>query len=361
MKPFHTETWTIGEADQDIQLSVRYLGSVFFIQYSPGNIKDPALLEWYGKLFHALNNGDGTAASQLRGPFESLMESSAPNDQGYSVSDYLYPQYFLLEATAREGDTEIRPRHPIRLEANGNDVSLPGAYIGQARSAALSGWDIYSSRQIRLLPSSVSKDDPRLLGPEKVSVADKDDKVYFFKRFGGFRGATFRELDTYERIRQALAPSLRICRLHGLVVDSDETSAPSSTRPGQRLVGLLLTFIETNAPTWMGTLSSRLRRGDCSAETRSRWVGELEEWADAFDEASIVWGDVKRENILVDKEDNIWAIDFGGGYTRGCVDKALCETREGDRQGVDRIKSFLLDGEKDDEELGEIRSTSTLV
>ena len=96
----------------------------------------------------------------------------------------------------------------------------------------------------------------------------------------------------------------------------------------------------------MGTLSSRLHRGNCSAEIRFRWVGELEEWANAFDEASIIWGDVKRENNLVDKEDNIWAIDFGGGYTRRCVDKALCETREGDRQGVERIKSFLLDRER---------------
>ena len=45
--------------------------------------------------------------------------------------------------------------------------------------------------------------------------------------------------------------------------------------------------------------------------------------------------------MLVDEDENIWVIDFGGGYTAGWVDKESCETMAGDWQGVKKIKDFL--------------------
>lgn len=54
-----------------------------------------------------------------------------------------------------------------------------------------------------------------------------------------------------------------------------------------------------------------------------------------------VLGDVKPDNVLIDTQDDAYIIDFGGGYTRGWVDKELANTAEGDLQGLQRISEFL--------------------
>ena len=51
-----------------------------------------------------------------------------------------------------------------------------------------------------------------------------------------------------------IRPDLPICRLHGVVVDSDnEAPSGGDMEPravlGSRLVGILLTFIETSKPS----------------------------------------------------------------------------------------------------------------
>ncbi|KAK1948708.1 hypothetical protein LY78DRAFT_39560, partial [Colletotrichum sublineola] len=55
----------------------------------------------------------------------------------------------------------------------------------------------------------------------------------------------------------------------------------------------------------------------------------------------IIWGDVKAENVLIDREDNAWIIDFGGSYTPGWVDKEKAGTLAGDAQGLAKILDIL--------------------
>lgn len=55
----------------------------------------------------------------------------------------------------------------------------------------------------------------------------------------------------------------------------------------------------------------------------------------------IVWGDVKPDNVLVNAEDDAVVIDFGGGFAPKWVDQALENTKDGDDQGVSRIKNNL--------------------
>jgi hypothetical protein len=54
---------------------------------------------------------------------------------------------------------------------------------------------------------------------------------------------------------------------------------------------------------------------------------------------------VKAANVLIDKDNNAWIIDFGGGYTEGWVDRDKAGTVEGDLQGLANIMDFISDGE----------------
>lgn len=55
----------------------------------------------------------------------------------------------------------------------------------------------------------------------------------------------------------------------------------------------------------------------------------------------IVWGDVKTENVLIDRESNAWITDFGGGYTPGWVDERKAGTVEGGEEGLAKILDFI--------------------
>lgn len=163
-----------------------------------------------------------------------------------------------------------------------------------------------------------------------------------------------------------LLPDMRICRLHGMVVDEDrdvlqhydrvskeellskwdadfgsesesesksESESESASASLPRVVGILLTYIENK-----GTLYELAPWSDCLDERRHRWAAELESLVVELHAAGLVWGDAKPHNVLVDREDRLWIIDFDGSYTHGWVDEDKKETQEGDLQGVKRIK-----------------------
>lgn len=55
----------------------------------------------------------------------------------------------------------------------------------------------------------------------------------------------------------------------------------------------------------------------------------------------IIWGDVKLENVLIDKNEDPWVVGFGGGYSDGWVPKKPAGTREGDLAAFDKIAAFI--------------------
>lgn len=104
------------------------------------------------------------------------------------------------------------------------------------------------------------------------------------------------------------------------------------------IVGLLLTYIDHGGRT----LSTNVDPDYPPASTRNRWIGQLDAALAELHKAGIVWGDVKAENVLVDREDNVWIIDFGGGYTQGWVDKQLAGTMDGDLAGMAKLREFIF-------------------
>lgn len=63
-----------------------------------------------------------------------------------------------------------------------------------------------------------------------------------------------------------------------------------------------------------------------------------------LEQRSYCLGDAKAANVLIDINDDAWIIDFGGGYTRGWVEKDHMETIPGDQEGLAKIKNFLYQG-----------------
>ncbi|KAJ0165658.1 hypothetical protein CTA2_10473 [Colletotrichum tanaceti] len=56
---------------------------------------------------------------------------------------------------------------------------------------------------------------------------------------------------------------------------------------------------------------------------------------------SIVWGDYKTDNVLIDRDDNAWMADFGGGYIIMWVDKEQAGTPAGDAQDSAKILDMI--------------------
>jgi tRNA A-37 threonylcarbamoyl transferase component Bud32 len=83
------------------------------------------------------------------------------------------------------------------------------------------------------------------------------------------------------------------------------------------------------------------RRNDAPVGLRKRWYDEVARMLRLLHAADIVWGDVKPENMLLDEQDDIWLIDFGGGFTHGWIDSGKVETKEGDLQALAKFKAFL--------------------
>ena len=86
---------------------------------------------------------------------------------------------------------------------------------------------------------------------------------------------------------------------------------------------------------------SQARAAKNPVQLRRRWATQISRSLDKLHEGGIIWGDVKAENVLIDKDDNAWLIDFGSSYTVVWVDEEKAGTLEGDAQGLAKIMDIL--------------------
>ena len=76
--------------------------------------------------------------------------------------------------------------------------------------------------------------------------------------------------------------------------------------------------------------------------TREKWATQIRETVAKLHDLDVVWGDVKSENVLIDKDGNAVIIDLEGGSTRGWVDSDKSGKLEGDLQGLERMTDFIF-------------------
>lgn len=144
-----------------------------------------------------------------------------------------------------------------------------------------------------------------------------------------------RELDIlYRAMELNLSKEINIPALTGLVTFDDA----ENTKAGQkRIMGFLQTDILGAQPL------TRMLDSSIPQDKRERWAAEADRAKEVLHAHDIIWGDAKADNFVVDEDDKLWIIDFGGSYTEGWVDPEKKETLEGDDMGTERIVNALED------------------
>lgn len=296
--------------DEIIKFQVRCLGVYFEIQYRPHNLSlSPNLLEQHCSslsIMRACEVGDNRDAEKalqeihrLKKPFEELMAELAPNPppSHNRLSDYLYPPLLILEAKAPAQDRVII--QPYLKGELPRQMRWPGGRYISTWGDWLRSMRCFTSNQIQLISTSSDPEKhPCIRGPTKVIAGD--GTVCYYKDLPPWASAVSKvakgEQWVHMQIPAAikakkLRSDIRICRLHGLVVDDDRTvlqhwfcaseeellskwnnDGRDDWTPEQyanqdfgmkRLVGMLIHYIENK-----GTLEEIAPWSDCLDEDR---------------------------------------------------------------------------------------------
>ena len=264
----------------------------------------------------------GSLQRWILSPFKSTFHDLAPPQASKdpTLHDYYHAEifFFTLEVKKRE-------LVPVELEED-DDLHESVAHLIPRLSVPKYVRNMkvpwISSNDIRVISES---DTPPPLHPAKVTVGDE---VRFFKPVDVAQPSTTkRELKIFAKIEKlGLREKMRVPTLCGLVGFADSRTEIS---------GFLLESIESCTP-----LTEKLH-SQIPASLRNKWSRETENMVKILHDSGIVWGDAKADNALVDENDDLWMIDFGGSYTDGWVEPELCETVEGDDQGLQKIVSAL--------------------
>ncbi|TKA25243.1 hypothetical protein B0A50_05941 [Salinomyces thailandicus] len=275
-------------------------------------------------------------------PLQSAFQKLAPPDhtppQRTLEQWYKSPTHFFdLHATDNHNDDleaiELEPTPDLnnRITHLIHEITIP-KYI---RNIAVP-W--FSASDLTVLGGS---DSPPPYHP--ASVRTPEGREYFLKLVDREQpGPVKREIHLLDRIAKLGLHNndnnndknndknrIKCPKLEGLVT--------MSSNDHTKLLGFLQTQILDPRP-----LTTKLDT-DVSQDLRERWAAESSRMRDVLHAHGIVWGDAKADNFMVDAEDELWMIDFGGSYTEGWVDQECNETVEGDDMGVEKITNALHD------------------
>lgn len=342
----HSFYFSVNEHDNDSQLEVRRHGKCFYITMAAENFTDaPPIKQQYLSYLAAERSGmtdDGSMAEDYHEEdlyawalepclplFESLAPAPPTPNLKTTLHDFLHPEVFYISLRAVDG--EVTP-----VQSDGRGAGMLPLGLELEDSVFSPAWPSLPSTAIELcIPNPEDEIISASGAPNKVlATLDGKREICFVKMYQhGDNERALRELATYRRITESdLDPDVRICRLRGVIKDKDEEDR-------NLLIGLLLTYIDCDFVTLSCAGADTLP----SSTTKQRWVNQVTDTLTQLHNAGIVWGDAKTDNVLIDKKNHdAWIIDFGGGYTRGFVEREKAGTREGDLQGLEKIVEYVL-------------------
>ncbi|OTB05004.1 hypothetical protein M426DRAFT_73131 [Hypoxylon sp. CI-4A] len=128
------------------------------------------------------------------------------------------------------------------------------------------------------------------------------------------------------------AAALRVPRLLGLIEAAGDG----------RIIGLLQEYVPYSDTWELSTLRSIESVSSLAKARREKWASQIKETVQLLHQIGVTWGDGKAANVLVNRDtDDVWTVDFGGGWTDGWVSRELSGTVEGDFMTVSEILEFL--------------------
>ena len=185
-----------------------------------------------------------------------------------------------------------------------------------------------------IVESEVSMPPPAHPG----QVLHKETKdTYFFKPVVADQpDSVKREIQILRKIEK-LGLDIKFPHLRGFIAQGNSKT---------EVMGLLLENIDAPTPL------TKLLRSSVDEEKRRVWSEKSAAYVSLLHDNGIIWGDAKADNFMVDANDELWIIDFGGSYTEGWVDPDISETLEGDDMGLEKIQAALEDPDKNTVDLG---------
>ena len=331
LQEIENDGFEVGEvltSDDDLHVVLTHDRTRFILvmRRPEGQDDDDLVTKWFYKFGEAQADLDDMAYDRC---LETLRESaiSACKDTIYTLSasiptpeqdlpnleDFLHPTTFYLRVFPSDGTLQA-----LRMN---NTAEIASLYEPVFLAVDL------LPRPIQALVPAVDLEIIQDLHMGQVLKVSKSNEVCVFKRahYGG-REQLIREIQLLQQISENWEPGHPNCpavpRILGLVTSRDQ------------IAGILEEFID-------GEKLSELDMEDVSTEQRQKWKQQVQHTITLLHRKNFVWGDVKPDNVLIDKEARAWLIDFGGSWTDGWVDEHLAETIEGDLQGLDRLMKHL--------------------
>ncbi len=234
--------------------------------------------------------------------------------QVLDFDSYLNPETHKLQVVTVDGKPKV-------IKWNGNAIThstFPGLQL-RPTSADLN-LPKFSPKHIKVLEKYKGKSVVKVSARGQVMCCKvADDRTH---------PSIDREFHCLQRVSTAgLDPPLRTPRLCGVIESGNDTT-----------IGILITNITPNPEI------PRLGLIDISTvalSRRKKWARQIEEVVEKLHDIGVIWGDAKADNILIDRSDDTWVIDFGGGWTEHWVHPELANSMKGDLQGLEGILRFL--------------------
>ncbi|KAL1862670.1 hypothetical protein Daus18300_008468 [Diaporthe australafricana] len=194
----------------------------------------------------------------------------------------------------------------------------------------------YSSADLAVLECA---DTPDPYHPCLIKHRQSGEQMFFKAVDNNDTQPTKREIDILDKIDKKGLREMFLCpKLLGIVTCATFAEVEHNSRSS--IMGFLQTAIDQPTP-----LTTKLDSA-VPQDKRDAWARKADEAKKTLHENGIIWGDAKADNFIVDAEENLWIIDFGGSYTEGWVDPEIAETENGDNMGVDKIVNALRDPDK---------------